>query len=292
MLSSKFLPAAALLVAVTLGGAPVFAQTAPAASPAPSARGQHMARGMEQRKPDFARYAPMALRMAYDAIGRAQAEDGNNPAVASAKNHYTAGLARLAKSDAQGAVGEAHAAMAYAGLAMTARRQRPVPTGIAAPPAGPTRDANDGASRAYEMLARLTREQSGIAKVAAIASNDEVSRLSRDASGAQNAAERAVAAKNYAEAEKQAGLAGRLNRTLVAVVAIDHADQVRTLMPHDDMGMHGGHGHGGMMHGGPGMQGGPGGMMHGRIGDDGMAPPVIGDDMEGPPPPFAPGDAH
>jgi hypothetical protein len=103
-----------------------------------------------------------------------------------------------------------------------------------------------------------------MAKIAGIAGTDEAKRLQSAAAGAQAAAERAVNAKNYADAAKQTRLASELGRTLVAVAMIDHAADVRAALPRGGWGM--GHRRPGMT-GRPGM--GPGGM---RPGMPGMMP--------------------
>jgi hypothetical protein len=292
---AKVLSLAALVGAVTLAGSPAFAQTAPApaASPAPPQRGtpgmRGMTPGMRRPAPDMSRMAPETIRRAYGEIGRAQAANSGSGYLGSAKAHYTAALARLAKNDAAGAVGEAHAASAYAHLAM-GERGPSVPSGIAAPPARPT-DANMEASRAYAMLGRLAKAGPAMTKVAGIAGTDEAKRLLAAAVGAQSAAERAVNAKNYPDAAKQTRLASELGHALVAVAMIDHAADVRAALPpgwgmmHHRPGMHGPGGMPGMRPGMPGGMGMPGraGMLPGPGGpdeapdadDDGMPPPAV-----------------
>jgi hypothetical protein len=223
---------------------------------------------MRRPAPDMSRVAPEAIRRAYGEIGRAQAADSGSGYLGSAKAHYTAALARLAKNDGAGAVGEARAASSYARLAM-GERGPVVPSGIAAPPARPT-DTNMEASRAYAMLGRLAKAAPAMTKVAGIAGTDETKRLLSAAAGAQSAAERAVNAKNYADAAKQTRLASELGRTLVAVAMIDHAADVRAALPRGGWGM--GHRRPGMM-GRPGMGPGgmgPGGMMQGGRGPGGQ----------------------
>ncbi len=226
-------------VALTFGS-PAIAQVA---GPRPM---QHR----EHAMPNLAMAAPSALQMAYDAIGRAQAIDAASPSVASAKSHYTAGLARFAKNDAAGAFGEAHAAMAYARLALDAHGSS-APSGIAAPPPSVGGDTNRDASHAYELLAQVSRSKAALGKVGAIAASAEATSLLAAASAAETAAERAASARNYGEAERQGRLAMGIGHTLVAVASIDHATEVRAAMP--DFGPPGGMGFGGPrwgMHGG------------------------------------------
>jgi len=248
-----------LLVGVAVFAAPAIAvaQSAPApsASAHPAGGWQQRHRPMRGRNPGME--SAFALRGAYAAIGRAEAGGGAGAYLDAAKAHYRDALARSAKSDTRGAMGEAQAAssLARASMALVAP---PVPHDVPAPPAPPAGggmmgagDRPDGPPMGGERGPMMggggpggpggwggprgeMRDHRGggegienLAKLAALADTDEAKHLANDALSANMAAERAAFAGNREEAMRERRLSGDLAGAVRALASLNMKPHTR-----------------------------------------------------------------
>jgi len=201
-----------LLTTVALTTAVGSAQTAPP----PMGMPMRPPMGMPMRMPQ-APNAPLALGIAYRAIGAAEARGAGGRYLDAARSHYRAALGKASASPAAAA----HEASAAAALARAALDERPLPTPrdlpapppLASPPPGPGRGG-------FGVRGRF--DPAALARDAALEGTPEANDLAKAAVDADIAGERAVFGGNHDDGMRQHRLAHDLASAVRELASADH----------------------------------------------------------------------
>jgi hypothetical protein len=220
--------------------APAAAQNAPAPPGPPAAM---------MRAPS----AAFPLNAAYHEIGRAEQAGATGHLVDAARTHYRSAMTRYGKNDTAGASAEARLATDLARAALDERPTpvMPTPRDLPAPPAmpsmpGPAGGAGPGPGPGMMPQIRMFRgegpggfgmrrshgfDATRLAEAMKIETGPEAKQLAQNAVDANAAAQRAALAGNVAEAARQARLSEDLMAAVSSLVALNHPELHRQMMP-------------------------------------------------------------
>jgi len=221
-----------LMTAVALTTAVGAAQTPPA--PPAGMPLPHVLTRPPMRMP-LAPNAPLALRIAYRAIGAAEARGAGGRYLDAARSHYRAALGKASASPAAAA----HEASAAAALARAALDERPLPAprDLPTPPPMPSPLPGGGMRGAFPWPGgfgeRGRFDPAALARDASLEGTPEANDLAKAALDANIAGERAVFGGNRDEGMRQHRLAHDLASAVRELASADHPQTVprRMRMP-------------------------------------------------------------
>lgn len=202
--------------------------------------------------------AALPLNAAYHEIGRAEQAGATGHLIDAARSHYRGAMTRYGKNDSAGAAAEARLALDLARAALDERPApvMPVPRDLPAPPPMPTMRGPAGAGpgpgpepgpgmmpqirlRVFEaegpggfgMRRSHGFDAMRLAEEMKLETGAEAKQLAQSAVDANAAAQRAALAGNVAEAARQTRLSEDLMAAVSALVALNHPELHRQLMP-------------------------------------------------------------